>query len=110
MDEFTHAVKKYERLCNERIDHSFWSSNLEEATVDITSAVAWQNFYSYLNDKSHTFVDVLKPSLGNSIDAGTVGDPYACDPYEYDLTEVQNGNVTIINVVPRGVDEEKLFV
>jgi hypothetical protein len=109
MDEYLKAVEIYERLCMERSDHTFWSSNLEESTVHIKQAVAWQNFYCYLNDNKHKYVNELQPSLGDAIDTNTVGDPYASDPHEYDYVTVQNGNVTVMKVMPR-VDDEKLCV
>ena len=99
----------YESLCKDRSDHTFWSANLEEATALIKQPVAWQNFYSYLNNPKHEYINKLLPSLGDAIDNNEVGDPYASDPYEYDYVKVQNGDVTIMSVIPR-VDDEKLCI
>jgi hypothetical protein len=109
MDEYQKAVKIYDRLCSERSDHTFWSSNLEEATLHLKTDIGWQNFYCYLNNNQHEFQNEMKPSLGDAIDNKELDNVYKSDPYEYDYKTVQNGNVTIMRVTPR-VDDEKLNV
>jgi hypothetical protein len=111
MDDFNKAVKLYERLCFERSDHTFWSANLEEATLHLKTDIVWQNFYSYLNNNEHEFTSTMKPSLGDSIDNNTLGDVYKWDANEYNYKTVQNGNVTIMQVTPiKEIDDEKLNV
>ena len=109
MDEYNRAVKKYDRLCQDRPDHTFWSSNLEEATLNLKTDIGWQNFYCYLNNDQHEFTSIMKPSLGDSIENNTLGDIYKSDINEYKYKTVQNGNVTIMQVTPI-VDDEKLNV
>jgi hypothetical protein len=108
-EEYQQAVKLYNRLCLERPHHTFWSANLEEATTGLKTNIGWQNFYCYLNNDTHTFTSIMKPSLGDSITNNTIGDIYQSDANEYKYKTVQNGNVTIMRVTPI-VDDEKLNV
>jgi hypothetical protein len=106
MDEYLEAVSIYDRLCEDRRHHSFWSANIVDASKILNDPIAWQNFYTYLSDKNHRFVNKMLPTLGDAIDNGTVGDPYKNDPNEYDYERFQNGNVHLIHVIPR--DDEKM--
>jgi hypothetical protein len=99
MDEYLKAVSIHERLCEARRHHSFWSSNIVEASEGLSDPIAWQNFYSYLSNNSHEFINELLPSLGDAIDKG-IPDPYANDPVSYNNETFQNGDIKIIRVKP----------
>jgi hypothetical protein len=100
MDEYLKTVKLYNQLCYDRSHHSFWSDNLQEGTVHLKSKIAWQNFYSYLNNSDHEYSSLIKPSIGDSIDDNTIGNIYETDTHEYQYKTILNGNVTIIQVTP----------
>ena len=68
MDEYSQVISKYDRLCTDRDNHSFWAENITEATEDIKSLIVWQNFYAYLANSDHVFTDVWKESLGEQVD------------------------------------------
>lgn len=98
MDEYNHVITKYDRLCEERDNHSFWAENITEATEDISSLIVWQNFYAYLADSGHVFTDVWKQSIGEQVDNGLTAE---FDNHKFETKTVQNGNVTYIKMTPK---------
>ena len=113
MDEkkaYTIAIEKYEKLCEERDNDHFWSENIIDASVDLKSAIAWQNFYIYLSDSTHQYEGKMQPTLGESIDDGSAVYP-PCD-VDFDYVTVQNGNITHIKMTPKSkgfelIEDEK---
>ena len=101
MDEYHHAISKYDRLCEERDNHSFWAENITEATEDISSLIVWQNFYAYLADSGHVFTDVWQQSIGEQVDAGLTAE---FDNQKFETKTVQNGHVTYIKMTPKILD------
>ena len=101
MDEYNIVITKYDRLCFERDNHSFWAENITEATEDISSLIVWQNFYAYLADSSHSFTDTWKESLGEQVDQGLT---LKCGDQQFDTVTVQNGNVTYIKMTPENLN------
>ena len=96
MDEYNALIKKYDKLCEERNDNSFWAENITEATEGVTNPIVWQNFYAYMANDAHKYSD-WKESLGEQYDAGLkleVGNQ------EFKTKTVQNGNVTYIRMTP----------
>ena len=97
MDEYKLVIAKYDRLCKERNNNSFWAENITEATENISSAIVWQNFYAYMSDSGHKYTDLWKQSIGEQVDGGLTlkwGDQ------KFDTVTVQNGDVTYIKMTP----------
>ena len=97
MDEYNTVIAKYDRLCTERNNNSFWAENITEATENISSAIVWQNFYAYMSDSGHKYTDLWKQSIGEQVDGGLTlkwGDQ------KFDTVTVQNGDVTYIKMTP----------
>ena len=101
MDEYNHVITKYDRLCFERDNHSFWAENITEATEDISSLIVWQNFYAYLANSDHVFTDVWKQSIGEQVDEGLTAE---FDNQKFETKTVQNGNVTYIKMTPKNLN------
>ena len=100
MDEYSQVISKYDRLCTDRDNHSFWAENITEAGENITSLIVWQNFYAYLANSDHVFTGVWKESLGEQVDKGLTAE---YDNQKYDTKTVQNGNVTFIKLTPQNL-------
>ena len=98
MDEYNHVITKYDQLCFERDNHSFWAENITEATEDISSPIVWQNFYAYLANSDHVFTDVWEESLGEQVDKGLTAEDGGV---EFDTKVVENGPVTYIKMTPK---------
>ena len=97
MDEYNAVIQKYDKLCETRNDNRFWSENITEASAGITSAIVWQNFYSYLANDAHQYSDKWRSSLGDEIEKGLT---VQSGEQTYKTKTVQNGNVTIIRMTP----------
>jgi hypothetical protein len=95
--QYDFAIREYLRLCDARQDHSFWMSNIIDATYGLTDDIAWQNFYSFLSDDSHIFRDILSKTLGQCIEDGTT---FPDNPIQFDIVEVENGDITHIKLTP----------
>lgn len=91
-----HATEKYDKLCVARNNSSFWADNIIESTQQLKDPVAWQNFYSYLADDTHTYCS-WKTSLGECIDDGL--EPPLCQT-KFNTRVVHNGNVQHIRITP----------
>ena len=101
MDEYNTVVSKYNRLCLERDNHSFWAENIAEATEEISSLIVWQNFYAYLANSDHVFTDVWQESLGEQVDKGLTAE---YGGVEFDTKRVENGPVTYIKMTPKNLN------
>jgi hypothetical protein len=95
--QYNFAVDEYVRLCEARQDHSFWIVNIVDATIALTDNIAWQNFYSFLSNDKHVFKNFLDKTLGQCIEEGA---GYPESPIEFDIEQVQNGDVTHVKLTP----------
>ena len=97
MDEYNTVIAKYDRLCTERNNNSFWAENIIEASENISCRIVWQNFYAYLSDSDHQYTDVWKQSIGEQVDEGLT---LQSGDQKFKTVKVQNGNVTYIKMTP----------
>ena len=95
--QYNFATNQYTRLCEARRDHSFWMANIIDATVGMTDDIAWQNFYTFISDDKHVFKNSLAKTLGQCIDEG---ESFPDCPIQFQIDEVQNGDVTHVKLTP----------
>ena len=100
------AKLELDRLSDERQDPSFWMANIVDATKGMTDNISWQNFYNLLSNDRHVFQNKLEKTLGECIDEG---EKLPHSEIEFAITEVQNGDVTHMKVVPilNSIDKNK---
>jgi hypothetical protein len=95
--QYNFAIQLFNRLSEERQDPSFWMANIVDSTIGLDEEIGWQNYYSYLADENHIFQNIMKKTLGECIDEG---ESYPQSEVEFEITSVQNGDVTHMKMVP----------
>ena len=95
--QYNFAIQLFNRLSEERQDPSFWMANIVDSTIGLDEEIGWQNYYSYLADENHIFQNIMKKTLGECIDEG---ESYPQSEVEFEITSVQNGDVTHMKMIP----------
>jgi hypothetical protein len=95
--QYNVAIKEFNRLTKKRQDPSFWMANIVDSVIGMSENIGWQNFYSYLANDKHIFQNIMKKTLGECVDEG---EKYPPSEVEFEITSVQNGDVTHMKMVP----------